>query len=146
MKDASPPVGDRIAVMKQGRLIQMGTPKELLRRPADDYVARSQVDVISAFSTDGRIEAFDLKLLIDDLRVIPPYDAIILAGEDLVRRRPDVFEGLRSLVGAISDVSMRKMNAAVDRDGKSPQEVARQFLESLSDRKENASLPEPAQD
>jgi len=31
-------VGDRIAVMHRGRLVQIGTPGELLRAPADDYV------------------------------------------------------------------------------------------------------------
>jgi osmoprotectant transport system ATP-binding protein len=31
-------VGDRIAVMNEGRLIQVGTPRELLRSPADGYV------------------------------------------------------------------------------------------------------------
>ena len=32
-------VGDRIAVMKDGRLVQVGTPRDLLRHPADAYVA-----------------------------------------------------------------------------------------------------------
>ena len=31
-------LGDRIAVMHEGRLVQVGTPHELLERPADDYV------------------------------------------------------------------------------------------------------------
>ncbi len=31
-------IGDRIAVMHEGRLVQIGTPRELLRSPADDYV------------------------------------------------------------------------------------------------------------
>jgi len=31
-------VGDRIAVMNEGRLVQIGTPRQLLRQPADDYV------------------------------------------------------------------------------------------------------------
>ena len=31
-------LGDRIAVMNRGRLVQVGTPAELLARPADDYV------------------------------------------------------------------------------------------------------------
>ena len=31
-------LGDRIAVMHDGRLLQVGTPRELLRAPADDYV------------------------------------------------------------------------------------------------------------
>ena len=40
-------------------------------------VAEGEVDVISAFSTDGRIAAYDIALLVDDLGVIPPYDAIV---------------------------------------------------------------------
>jgi osmoprotectant transport system ATP-binding protein len=31
-------LGDRIAVMNQGRLVQVGPPRELLQSPADDYV------------------------------------------------------------------------------------------------------------
>jgi glycine betaine/proline transport system ATP-binding protein len=31
-------IGDRIAIMKDGRVIQVGTPDEILRSPADDYV------------------------------------------------------------------------------------------------------------
>jgi osmoprotectant transport system ATP-binding protein len=31
-------LGDRIAVMRAGRLVQFGSPEELLRRPADPYV------------------------------------------------------------------------------------------------------------
>ena len=33
-------IGDRIAVMHEGRLVQVGSPRELLQRPADDYVRR----------------------------------------------------------------------------------------------------------
>ncbi|MFR9728758.1 quaternary amine ABC transporter ATP-binding protein [Saccharopolyspora sp. MS10] len=33
-------LGDRIAVMREGRIVQLGTPSEIVRRPADDYVAR----------------------------------------------------------------------------------------------------------
>jgi osmoprotectant transport system ATP-binding protein len=33
-------LGDRVAVMNRGRLAQVGTPRELVRHPADDYVAR----------------------------------------------------------------------------------------------------------
>jgi osmoprotectant transport system ATP-binding protein len=33
-------LGDRIAVMETGRLVQIGTPGTLMREPADDYVRR----------------------------------------------------------------------------------------------------------
>ncbi|MEH6824612.1 MAG: glycine betaine/L-proline ABC transporter ATP-binding protein [Motiliproteus sp.] len=32
-------IGDRIAIMEGGRVVQVGTPQEILRNPADDYVA-----------------------------------------------------------------------------------------------------------
>ena len=31
-------IGDRIAIMKDGQVVQVGTPEEILREPADDYV------------------------------------------------------------------------------------------------------------
>jgi glycine betaine/proline transport system ATP-binding protein len=31
-------IGDRIAIMKDGQVVQVGTPEEILRNPADDYV------------------------------------------------------------------------------------------------------------
>ncbi len=31
-------IGDRIAIMKDGQVVQVGTPEEILRRPANDYV------------------------------------------------------------------------------------------------------------
>ena len=92
-------------------------------------VANSQVDLIGAFSTDGRIAALDLVLLEDERHAIPPYDAVILAGTRLVREHPDAIAALRGLTGAIDANQMRRMNLAVDQDGKSPEAVAEEFLE-----------------
>ena len=93
-------------------------------------VAQGNVDVIGAFSTDGRIEAVDLVVLEDDHHVIPPYDAVILAGSRLTREHPEVIAALRALAGTIDAETMRRMNLAVDRDGDQPSAVARRFLES----------------
>ncbi|MEV6110662.1 glycine betaine/L-proline ABC transporter ATP-binding protein [Streptomyces sp. NPDC051940] len=38
-------IGDRIAVMRDGRVVQTGTPEDILIRPADDYVRRFVEDV-----------------------------------------------------------------------------------------------------
>lgn len=92
-------------------------------------VAGGQVDVISAFSTDGRIAALDLVVLDDDRRAIPPYDAMILVGPRLVLEHPDVVAALRQLAGTIDAERMRRMNLAVDQDGASPAAVAESFLQ-----------------
>ncbi len=97
-------------------------------------VAEQEVDVISAFSTDGRIAAYEIALLEDDRGVIPPYDAILLAGPRIVDERPELIEVLRVLVGSIDEVRMQRMNLAVDRDGREPADVARAFLEQLDER------------
>jgi osmoprotectant transport system permease protein len=94
-------------------------------------VAGGDVDVISAFSTDGRIAAFDLLVLEDERGAIPPYDAVILAGPRLVRERPDVVAALRQLTGTIDGERMRRMNLAVDQDGASPATVADAFRREL---------------
>jgi osmoprotectant transport system substrate-binding protein/osmoprotectant transport system permease protein len=95
-------------------------------------VTRGEVDVISAFSTDGRIEADRLVLLEDDRHVIPPYDALLLVGPLLSRERPAVVAALRGLVGTIDAATMRRMNLAVDAGGRSPADVAREFLASAA--------------
>jgi osmoprotectant transport system substrate-binding protein/osmoprotectant transport system permease protein len=92
-------------------------------------VANGQVDLISAFSTDGRITALDLVLLEDERHAIPPYDAVILAGARLAREHPDAIAALRGLTGSIDADQMRRMNLAVDEEGKSPESVAGEFLE-----------------
>jgi osmoprotectant transport system permease protein len=97
-----------------------------------EAVAAGDVDVASAFSTDGRIAAFGLRVLEDDRGAIPPYDAIILAGPRLAREEPAALAALTGLAGTIDAAAMRRMNAAVDREGRSPDAVAGQFLAGLA--------------
>jgi osmoprotectant transport system permease protein len=94
-------------------------------------VRDSQVDVISAFSTDGRIAAFDIQLVEDDRGVIPPYDAIILAGERVTNEMPDVLTALGKLVGRITQSRMQRLNLRVDQQGETPKVVAEEFLGEL---------------
>jgi osmoprotectant transport system permease protein len=89
-----------------------------------------EVDVISAFSTDGRIVAFDLLLLDDDRGVIPPYDAIVLVGAATAREYPEVLVALARIDGLLDERAMQTLNLAVDRGGRTPAEVARELLEA----------------
>jgi osmoprotectant transport system permease protein len=89
-----------------------------------DAVRNGDVDVASAFSTDGRLDAYGLTVLVDDRGAIPPYDAVVLASARLVRERPDVVDALRGLAGTLTDERMRAANRAVDEQGATPREVA----------------------
>ncbi len=78
-------------------------------------VADGAVDVISAFSSDGRIAANDLVVLEDDRQAIPPYDAVLLISP--ARANDAAFVGaLRPLVRAIPVEVMRDASLMVDRD------------------------------
>ncbi|HWM62182.1 MAG TPA: ABC transporter permease/substrate-binding protein [Rhizomicrobium sp.] len=78
-------------------------------------VAGGDVDVISAFSSDGRIAQYDLKILADPKGALPPYDAMLLLGpthaHDLA-----LIAALKPLVGAIPLNVMQQANLMVDRD------------------------------
>jgi osmoprotectant transport system permease protein len=91
-------------------------------------LADGSVDVISAFSSDGRIAADDLVVLADVKHAIPAYDAVILISP---RRRNDMVlrEALAPLIGAIPVERMRQVNYMLDRDtGKTSVEEAARFL------------------
>jgi osmoprotectant transport system permease protein len=78
-------------------------------------LADGAVDVISAFSSDGRIVADDLVTLADPRAALPRYDAVLLvapkrAGDERMRA------AIAPLVGAIGADAMRRANLEVDRD------------------------------
>jgi multiple sugar transport system ATP-binding protein len=56
-------LGDRIAVMREGQLVQIGTPEEIWRRPADTFVARAlgqpEINILDGVVDDGRIRLGD---------------------------------------------------------------------------------------
>ena len=91
-------------------------------------IAANEVDVIGAYSTDGRIAALRLRLLEDDRHVIPPYDAVLLARPRLRTERPAVWKALHHLSGRIDQSAMQRLNLAVDEEHLPPAGVARSFL------------------
>jgi osmoprotectant transport system permease protein len=74
-----------------------------------------QADVISAFSSDGRIAADDLVVLADPRHALPPYDAVVLISP---QRAHDarLIGALKPLIGKIDVTAMRAANFTVDRD------------------------------
>jgi osmoprotectant transport system permease protein len=84
------------------------------------------VDVITAFSSDGRIAADNLVVLSDPRGALPPYDAVVLISP---QRAGDsrLIGALRPFIGRIDADAMRRANLAVDRDEdkQSPAEAAR---------------------
>jgi osmoprotectant transport system permease protein len=89
-------------------------------------VADGSADVITAFSSDGRIAALDLVTLADPRRALPSYDAVLLVTATRAGEARFV-EALRPLLGAFPVERMRQANLMVDRDTdkRTPAEAAR---------------------
>lgn len=98
-----------------------------------EALIRNEVDVISAYTTEGKIAAYDLVVLEDDLDVFPPYEAILLVSSRAAREAPDVVTALHELVGTIDDATMLRANWSVDEEGRSVRTAARQLLDHVQE-------------
>jgi len=91
-------------------------------------IEEGAVDVISAYSTDGRIASYHLVVLEDPEQALPPYDAVLLLSRN-AGSRADLTSALRQFIHSISDSVMRQANKLVDIDGE-PVGKAATFLRS----------------
>lgn len=95
-----------------------------------EAVNTGEADVISAFSSDGRIKQYDLVVLEDPRNALPPYDAILLVSPK--RAQDDKFiAALKPLIGAIDIDKMREASLLADRaENKQTPEGAARWLKS----------------
>ena len=84
--------------------------------------------MIAANSTDGLISALDLFVLEDNHHYFPPYEAVAVMRQELLKMHPEVKQALDLLAGKISDDDMRRMNYAVDGQHRDPVMAVREFL------------------
>ncbi len=78
-------------------------------------VTSGDADVVSAFSSDGRIARYGLVILEDPRAALPPYDAMLLVGPAHAHDAKFI-AALKPLIGSISLTLMQQANLSVDRD------------------------------
>lgn len=83
------------------------------------------IDVTDAYSTDGEVIRYDLRLLDDDRDFFPEYLAVPMVRADVPR---GVIVALEQLGGRLDDDTMQALNAAVVFDKRSFAAVANEFL------------------
>jgi osmoprotectant transport system substrate-binding protein len=87
-----------------------------------------QIDLAAGNATDGLIPALDLFVLADDRHYFPPYEAVPVVREEVLREHPEVGQALAGLGGKISDEEMQALNYAVDGRHRDVKDVVREFL------------------
>lgn len=91
-------------------------------------LAKGQVDVIDVYTTDPKIAASGLRVLDDNQRFFPGYEAVLVYRADLPQRHPAAWARLKNLQGSIATSDMIAMNAAVELQGRSFAAVAADWM------------------
>lgn len=91
---------------------------------------KGSFDVTEVYATDGLNRKANLKVLEDDRNFFPDYNGAFLVREDTLTRFPGLEPVLNLLAGRISNEDMVDMTYQVDVQGRTVDDVAREFLVS----------------
>lgn len=93
-----------------------------------EAIHNNRVDVISGYSTDGRINAFNLRVLTDDKHAFPPYAAAPVVRQAVLDQYSALEPTLNRLAGKLTDSVMTDLNYRADYLHQSPARIATDFL------------------
>lgn len=108
-----------------GLHLQVSTMEPALRYQA---IQSGDIQITDAYSTDAELARYDLVVLQDDKQLFPPYQGAPLMKATLLEKHPELEAVLNKLAGKITAEQMSQMNYQVGVEGKSANQVARDFL------------------
>lgn len=95
-----------------------------------DQVARGdRCNFGSVFATDGRIAANELRVLEDDKAFFPFFNPALTVRANVLEEHPQLEELFAPVIDALTDEVLIELNAKVDVEGQTPEDVASEFLE-----------------
>ena len=105
--------------------LQVSTMEPALRYQA---IQSGDIQITDAYSTDAELARYDLVVLEDDKQLFPPYQGAPLMKAELLEKHPELEAVLNKLAGKITADQMSQLNYQVGVEGKSANQVARDFL------------------
>lgn len=93
-------------------------------------IASGLVDAGLVYTTDGRIKGFDLLVLADDKQAFPGYAATPVVREAVLKANPGLAQALNTLAARLTQQEMIRLNALVDIEYQTPQQVAQDYLKN----------------
>ena len=109
-----------------GLNLNVATMEPALRYQA---IQSGDIQITDAYSTDAELERYDLQVLEDDKQLFPPYQGAPLMKEALLKKHPELERVLNKLAGKITESQMSQLNYQVGVEGKSAEQVAKEFLQ-----------------
>lgn len=91
-------------------------------------INEGKVDVINIFTTDGQLSVSDVVVLEDDKKFFSSAMAVMVVRAEILEEYPELEDVLNSLEGILDDSTMANLNYQVETEGKSPEDVAKDFI------------------
>jgi osmoprotectant transport system permease protein len=110
--------------LKAAYRLPFATPSGLDHGLAYEAIAAGRIDVMDIYTTDAKIERFQLRALGDDRGFFPRYDAVLFYRLDVPKRFPEAWAKLQKLEKRIDERTMIRLNAAAELQGRSFAEAA----------------------
>jgi len=92
-----------------------------------EAIKNNQVDAIGAYTTDARVDLYNLAIVEDDLGALPPYDAIMIVRKEFAENE-ELMNIFKILEDQIDTQTMRHLNKFYDIDKKEASDIAREYL------------------
>ncbi|WP_218081984.1 ABC transporter permease/substrate-binding protein [Anthocerotibacter panamensis] len=108
-------------------------PQGLDHGLAYEAIANGQVEVIDIYSTDAKIARYRLRVLEDDRKFFPAYEAVLFYRLDLPQRLPRTWAALQELKGKIPTERMIALNAQAELENQSFSAIAASFLHASTE-------------
>lgn len=92
-------------------------------------IASGAIDLMDAYSTDGKLLRYRLRVLEDDRHFFPPYHAAPVVRREILDAHPEIEAVLARLAFRLPDVKAQALNYVVEAEGVAIRAAARAFLE-----------------
>ena len=119
---------DGLPGLQEAYGLRLRQTRSLLQAIKYEALAARRVDVIDAYSTDGRLAGLDAVILRDDRDFFPPYEAAPVVSPRVLEELPEAVEALSSLAGRLDEEAMRGWNRRVEVEAEPLAQVARDLL------------------
>jgi len=95
-----------------------------------EVLTSGKADLSIVFTTDPQIQREGFVLLDDDKQMFPPYNVTFNVRQEVADEAgPEIEKVVEQLQAGMTDDVMSELNARVDLDKKTPEEVAKEYLE-----------------
>ncbi|MGE3805226.1 MAG: glycine betaine ABC transporter substrate-binding protein, partial [Gemmataceae bacterium] len=108
--------------------LDIGDVKVMDHGLAYEAIGAGKIDLVDTWTTDGKFKKLKMKLLEDDRKFFPPYDAAPIIRAETLKRYPELADVLNKLAFTISNEKMQEMNYRIEEEKESFASVARSFL------------------